>query len=225
MYVSAVATGSQAATVTTEHTLNSPAVAGRFVLIVDTSVMQAGDVLELRTKQVVLTGGTLRVVSFAAFYGVQSADDTMKTLEAVDNELVEASAVSFTLKQTFGTSRTYPWKVLNLATTPANISALSIDGNGRVDVIKVAGTTQTARDLGVLPNDTADALLDRTNAIETGLTVRGALRLALAALAGKASGLAGTTAVYRNAVADSKDRLTATVDSDGNRSSVTSDIT
>lgn len=33
-------------------------------------------------------------------------------------------------------------------TTPANFSTLSVDSNGRVDVIKVAGTTQTARDLG-----------------------------------------------------------------------------
>lgn len=33
-------------------------------------------------------------------------------------------------------------------TAPTNFSSLSIDGSGRVDVIKVAGTTQTARDLG-----------------------------------------------------------------------------
>lgn len=69
----------------------------------------------------------------------------------------------------------------------------------------------------------AAALLDLANAVETALTVRGALRLALAALAGKASGLATTTAVYRNAVADSKARITATVDADGNRTAVTAD--
>src|SRR5689334_3529030 len=34
------------------------------------------------------------------------------------------------------------------ATAPTNWSSLSIDGNGRVDVIKIAGTTQTARDIG-----------------------------------------------------------------------------
>jgi hypothetical protein len=33
-------------------------------------------------------------------------------------------------------------------TVPANFTAQAIDSNGRVDVIKVAGTTQTARDLG-----------------------------------------------------------------------------
>lgn len=31
---------------------------------------------------------------------------------------------------------------------PANFANMSIDGNGRVDVIKIAGTTQTARDIG-----------------------------------------------------------------------------
>jgi hypothetical protein len=74
-------------------------------------------------------------------------------------------------------------------------------------------------------NSVADALLDRADAVETGLTPRGALRLALAALAGKLSGAATTTVTIRNAVADSKARITATVDADGNRSSVTTDVT
>lgn len=46
--------------------------------------------------------------------------------------------------------------------------------------------------------------------------------LMMAALLGKASGLETTTAIYR-AVDDSKDRITATVDADGNRSAVTLD--
>lgn len=45
-----------------------------------------------------------------------------------------------------------------------------------------------------------------------------------AALLGKASGLATTSAVYRNAP-DSKDVITATVDADGNRTAVTLDLT
>lgn len=46
--------------------------------------------------------------------------------------------------------------------------------------------------------------------------------LMAAVLLGKASGLATTTAIYR-AIDDSKDRVTATVDGDGNRSAVTLD--
>lgn len=70
-----------------------------------------------------------------------------------------------------------------------------------------------------------DMLLDAANTIETGLTVRGALRLALAALAGKLSGAGSGTEVYRNAVGDSKDRITATVTSAGNRTAITTDAT
>lgn len=74
-------------------------------------------------------------------------------------------------------------------------------------------------------NSTADALLDRTDAVETGLTPRGALRLVTAAEAGKLSGAATTTVTIRNAVADAKARITATVDSDGNRTAITTDVT
>jgi hypothetical protein len=73
-------------------------------------------------------------------------------------------------------------------------------------------------------NQNADAYLDRADAIETGLTPRGAMRLNTAALAGKLSGAAGTTVTIRN-VGDSKDRITATVDSNGNRTAVTTDAT
>jgi hypothetical protein len=71
-------------------------------------------------------------------------------------------------------------------------------------------------------NENADALLDRAAGVETNRTPRQALRLMLAALAGKASGLATTTAVFRD-TNDSLDRITATVDADGNRTAVTLD--
>lgn len=71
----------------------------------------------------------------------------------------------------------------------------------------------------------ADALLDRSNAIETGVTPRGILRLIGAVIAGKVSGAATTTNTFRNAVADSKNRVVATVDASGNRSAITTDMT
>lgn len=55
-----------------------------------------------------------------------------------------------------------------------------------------------------------------------GKTFSELVTLFAAVLLGKASGLETTTAVYR-AADDSKDRVTATVDSDGNRSAVTLD--
>jgi hypothetical protein len=73
--------------------------------------------------------------------------------------------------------------------------------------------------------ENADALLDRANAVETGLTPRGLMRLVASGAAGKASGFGTPTVVYRAAVSDSKPRITATVDSTGNRSTVTTDTT
>lgn len=71
----------------------------------------------------------------------------------------------------------------------------------------------------------ADALLDRANAVETGLTFRQWLRLSGAVLLGKASGLDTNSPIYRNAVADAKARVSATTDAFGNRSAVTTDAT
>jgi len=58
--------------------------------------------------------------------------------------------------------------------------------------------------------------------IEGSLTLKSVLRLLLAVTAGKASGGGTTTITYRNQ-ADDKDRVVATVDSNGNRTNVVLD--
>jgi hypothetical protein len=73
-------------------------------------------------------------------------------------------------------------------------------------------------------NTIADALLDRTAGVETGLTVRQAFRLWASVLLGKLSGGGTATEVFRD-VNDTKDRVTATVDASGNRTAVTKDAT
>ena len=70
----------------------------------------------------------------------------------------------------------------------------------------------------------AAALLDLANGVETGITTRQALRATLAALAGKVSGMDTNAPVFR-AGDDSKDRITATTDANGNRSAVTLNLT
>jgi hypothetical protein len=70
----------------------------------------------------------------------------------------------------------------------------------------------------------AAGLLDLAAGVETGLTLRQALRLIAAATAGKLSGGGTATEVIRNAVADTADRITATVDADGNRTAITYDL-
>lgn len=65
------------------------------------------------------------------------------------------------------------------------------------------------------------ALLDLANGVETGLTLRQAMRLIAAAEAGQLSGAATTTIVIKAAGVPGTTRITATVDSDGNRSALT----
>lgn len=115
MAVTAFASGTQSATVTTEHFLSSPNVAGTFTLHVDTNAMLAGDSLELRVYQIVLTGGTARVAYYARYDGAQAADDQIKISVPISNELTDTNSLRFSLKQTAGTSRSFPWKVLKYA--------------------------------------------------------------------------------------------------------------
>lgn len=112
MAVTAEATGTQTATVTTEHTLRDVSAAGTYTLHVDAINMASGDVLELRVYQMVLTAGTRRVAYFASYVDAQNADDLIKISVPISNELTDAGALRFTLKQAAGTSRNFPWKVL-----------------------------------------------------------------------------------------------------------------
>lgn len=113
MAVTAASSGTQTATVTTEHTLLDISAAGVYTLHVDAVNMVAGDVLELRVYQMVLTGGTRRVAFIGCYYGAQPTDDVIKVSLPIGNELTDAGSLRFTLKQTFGTSRSFPWKVLS----------------------------------------------------------------------------------------------------------------
>lgn len=72
------------------------------------------------------------------------------------------------------------------------------------------------------PEGLAASLMDN-NDIETGYSMREALRLILSSVSGKLSGAGTVTITIRN-VPDDKDRIIATVDSNGNRTSVTYDV-
>lgn len=156
-----------------------------------------------------------------SFGGVNTKLDTIDdfldtemaaTLAAVDTEVAAIKAVTDALPNA-GALTTIQADLDNIQTRlPAALVG------GRMDSSLAAAGLET------------DAVAEITAAIqaltlETGLTWQEALRLIAAACAGKASGLATATAVYRNAVADSKDRITATVDVDGNRTAITYDLT
>jgi hypothetical protein len=93
----------------------------------------------------------------------------------------------------------------------------------------VWGATASANNdtgsMGEKLNDAGAAANPWTEEIEPGLDAKDAMRLVSAAVAGKLSGAAGPTVTIRNAVADSRNRITANVDDDGNRTSITYDLT
>lgn len=90
--------------------------------------------------------------------------------------------------------------------------------SGRVDADAAAvAVTLTSGERDAV----AAALLDLSNGVETSVTVRQALRLMAAALGGVLSGAATTTVTVKAAANSGTTRVTATVDSNGNRSALT----
>lgn len=110
MAVSVEASGTQTATVNTEHTLHTSTKAKIFVLMADTGLMQNGDELELRITTVVLSGGTVRLAYLASYAHVQAEPIKL----SIPVPTTGNGNTAFTLKQTAGTGRAFPWGVLSV---------------------------------------------------------------------------------------------------------------
>lgn len=108
MAITSESEGTQSATVTTEHTLAAPTSQGKRILLVDTVNMASGDAVELRIKVAVLSAGTQRVVFKTTYVNAQDTDDLIKISEEIPSD----SGATFTLKQTTGTGRDFPWKII-----------------------------------------------------------------------------------------------------------------
>ena len=113
MPVTAFASGTQTASIGIEHFLANVNQAGVYTLHVDLNALASGDVLEVRVYQMVIAAGTAREEQFMVYNGVQ--DVKIKRSEPISNELTDAQALRFSIKQTFGTGRSIPWKVLKHA--------------------------------------------------------------------------------------------------------------
>lgn len=159
------------------------------------------------TAQNATTGAAANADSLPTGVLVKNGDDTAETV-TVTNIATGVYKASVTIPSGYVAGDEVQ---LRIAATVSSVAGKAVVWSAEVD---------TAR-----ASDVDDVILDAANGVETGLTVRNALRLMAAALAGKLSGAATTTITIRSAVADSKDRLTATVDADGNRTAVTTDLT
>jgi hypothetical protein len=108
MALVAESSGTQTAVIGTEHSLAAPSTNKTRVLRVDLGAMIAGDTVELRIKTAVLAAGTVRDQYYLTY------------TNAVGVAIVESVPISsdvgatFTLKQTTGVGRAFPWKVLTL---------------------------------------------------------------------------------------------------------------
>lgn len=146
---------------------------------------------------------------------IKAKTDNLPT-DPADQSAVEAAI----------TSATSP---LATASALATVSGLVDDLEGRLTSTRagyldnLSGGAVALASGVTLTNAGIDAILDRTDGVEVGYTLRQALRLVASALLGELSGAATTTIVIRD-IGDTKTRITATVDADGNRSAVTYDV-
>ncbi len=113
----------------------------------------------------------------------------------------------------FGVTANLPVNVAQFGGTNGTFSG----GRPEVNATHFAGTAYATALAAEV-----DAIHDEV--VEGTTTLRQSMRLQNAVLLGKASGLGTTTVVFRD-LADTKDRITATTDIDGNRSAVTRDAT
>ena len=112
MAVTIEGSGTQAASIGTEHTLLTDSDAKVFILIVDTANMALGDTLILRIKIKTLSGSTVKEVYTAVFTHAQT-DEEIKVSIPVPSP-GHASGFVATLQQTDGTGRSYDWSVVSV---------------------------------------------------------------------------------------------------------------
>lgn len=108
MAVATKVSGSQTATVTTEHILATITDAGVYQLVVDVNAMAGGatpDILELRYYGKARSGDAERLEAVQTLVGVQS-QPLFRCFPVISPHHLKV-----TLKQTAGSSRSFPWAV------------------------------------------------------------------------------------------------------------------
>lgn len=108
MALAVESSGTQTATVGTEHTLAAPTTNKTRVLSVDLANLVTGDTVVLRIKAKVLSAGTIRKVYEATY--VHAQDEPV----IYSVPIPSIHGATFTLHQTAGTGRAFDWAVLTL---------------------------------------------------------------------------------------------------------------
>lgn len=100
-------TGSQTATINTEHNLSSnpETEQGVFQAFIDVANLVGGDFVEIRLKEKARSADTQREVFVATIAGIQASPMW------VSPPLILMNGWALTLKQTEGTGRAFPWSI------------------------------------------------------------------------------------------------------------------
>lgn len=98
--------GSQTATISTEHTLDTVTGALVLVLAVDLAAMAAGDEVELRVYGKARSADTERLLHRGTYGPIPSPTPLVMSVPIVSPHHFKA-----TLKQTAGTGRAFPWAI------------------------------------------------------------------------------------------------------------------
>lgn len=107
---SVVSSGAQAATISTEHTLDTLASADNYLLVVDLTNLVGSDTVELTIYGKCRTGDA-EAVAFRRTYGPTAlAEPLVSSIPISSPHHMRA-----TLKQIAGTGRTYPWAIYSVA--------------------------------------------------------------------------------------------------------------
>jgi len=167
----------------------------------DTKLLKANPTIASGDFQISKDGG-----AFANLATLPSANPASGRAVMIDLSASEMTADNVVVQCVDAAGAEWCDQMINLQTTANQLDDLA-----------------TATNLAAVPTAAAvaDAVWDE--AVDSTITARQSIRLANSALGGKASGLNTTTAVYRD-LADTKDRISATVDADGNRTAVTRDL-
>ena len=108
MTVASSGSGTQTATLDTEHTLDTETTAGVYVLVVDMNNLVDGDVVILKMKTKNKTGSTSRLAYQATYANAQTEINKYSPAIPVDTEII------CTLEQTDGTGRDFDWNLLKM---------------------------------------------------------------------------------------------------------------
>lgn len=103
------ASGTQAATVGTEHTLTTLAVSKALQAVIDISALAAGEHVRIKAKTKTLAGG----VTNTALGGVYSWREALINPIVIIEPFLSDQEYVVTLTQLDGAGKSFPWKVLS----------------------------------------------------------------------------------------------------------------